>query len=202
MWYSAFIRFIRRRIILGFIFLLSFSYCGLSYLKNAGLFNGNDDEVAAIKRTQPFVWRSLQQHNASDDDGCRNSVQGKLLIADDRGYLCPRAELLRNGCCNSLGPGVAQYDCDTCRPNNCCTIYEHCISCCLQPDKKEVLESVLGRASEQNNVLIASVADHFELCLAKCRTSSQSVRHENSYRDPEAKHCFGDVAAVNVDGEV
>lgn len=57
-----------------------------------------------------------------------------------------------------------------------------------------MLESVLGKATEQNNVLFASVADHFELCLAKCRTNSQSVQHENSYRDPKAKYCFGEMA--------
>lgn len=57
-----------------------------------------------------------------------------------------------------------------------------------------MLENLLGKAAAQNNVLFASVSDHFELCLAKCRTNSQSVQHENSYKDPEAKHCFGEKA--------
>lgn len=57
-----------------------------------------------------------------------------------------------------------------------------------------MLETFLGKAAKQNNVLFASVKDHFELCLAKCRTNSQSVQHENSYRDPRAKHCYGDLA--------
>ena len=39
------------------------------------------------------------------------------------------------------------------------------------------------QAAEKNNVLFVSVSDHFELCLAKCRTSSTSVQHENTYRD-------------------
>lgn len=55
-----------------------------------------------------------------------------------------------------------------------------------------MLEQVLGKATAQNNVLFASVSDHYELCLAKCRTNSQSVQHENSYKDPKAKHCFGE----------
>lgn len=62
--------------------------------------------------------------------------------------------------------------------------------------QKEVLENVLGKASEQNSVLFASVTDHFELCLAKCRTNSQSVQHENSYKDPRAKYCYGELAPV------
>lgn len=60
--------------------------------------------------------------------------------------------------------------------------------------QKILLEKFLGKATKQNNVLFASVKDHFELCLAKCRTNSQSVQHENSYRDPRAKHCYGEVA--------
>ena len=37
--------------------------------------------------------------------------------------------------------------------------------------------------------LIFSVSDHFELCLAKCRTSSSSVQHENTYR-------YGDIGSA------
>lgn len=32
--------------------------------------------------------------------------------------------------------------------------------------------------------------DRFQICLAICRTSSLSVRHENTYKDPLAKHCY------------
>ena len=68
--------------------------------------------------------------------------------------------------------------------------------------QKNLLQSVLGKASETFNVLFASVTDHFELCLAKCRTSSQSVQHENSYRDPRAKHCYGETPPATGDGPV
>lgn len=63
---------------------------------------------------------------------------------------------------------------------------------CLQ---KDLLQNVLGKAPDTFRVLFASVTDHFELCLAKCRTSSQSVQHENSYKDPKAKYCYGDSPA-------
>lgn len=33
-------------------------------------------------------------------------------------------------------------------------------------------------------------SDRFQICLAVCRTSSSSVRHENTYKDPFAKHCY------------
>lgn len=32
--------------------------------------------------------------------------------------------------------------------------------------------------------------DRFQICLAVCRTSSLSVEHENTYKDPLAKHCY------------
>lgn len=34
---------------------------------------------------KPFVWRTLQEHNETNDSICRNSVQGKTLLVDDRG---------------------------------------------------------------------------------------------------------------------
>ena len=40
--------------------------------------------------------------------------------------------------------------------------------------------------------LYMAVEDCFELCLAKCRTSSQTVKPENTYRDPIAKYCYGE----------
>ncbi|RZF39853.1 hypothetical protein LSTR_LSTR000501 [Laodelphax striatellus] len=85
---------------------------------------------------------------------------------------------------------IERYSCKTCKENGCCTVYEHCVSCCLHPDKRALLQSMLGKAADTLHILLASVTDRFELCLAKCRTSSSSVEHENSYRDPNAKHCY------------
>jgi hypothetical protein len=58
------------------------------------------------------------------------------------------------------------------------------------PFQKPVLSSVLNEAKSLKNLLLLSVTDHFELCLAKCRTSSSSVQHENIYINPGNKHCF------------
>ncbi|XP_032961042.1 UPF0454 protein C12orf49 homolog isoform X2 [Rhinolophus ferrumequinum] len=107
-------------------------------------------------------------------------------------YVCERKDLLVNGCCNVNVPGTKQYCCDGCLSNGCCSAYEHCVSCCLQPNKQLLLERFLNRAAVAFQNLFMAVEDHFELCLAKCRTSSQSVQHENTYRDPIAKYCYGD----------
>lgn len=55
-----------------------------------------------------------------------------------------------------------------------------------------LLERFLNLAAVAFQNLFMAVEDHFELCLAKCRTSSQSVQHENTYRDPVAKYCYGE----------
>uniref|UniRef100_A0A8C1Y7E5 SREBP regulating gene protein n=1 Tax=Cyprinus carpio TaxID=7962 RepID=A0A8C1Y7E5_CYPCA len=94
---------------------------------------------------------------------CRGSI----------GYVCERKDLLVNGCCNVNAPSSSQHVCKSCLANGCCSIYEYCVSCCLQPDKQPLLERFLNRAAEGFQNLFTAVEDHFELCLAKCRTSSQ-----------------------------
>ncbi|XP_071446260.1 SREBP regulating gene protein [Hetaerina americana] len=199
MWAAFLMRVIRKKVVLGFIFGISLTYCILSIVTDNGETSLSDMEIAPVrKHDQPFLWHSGKEENLTSIKvtTCRNSVQGKVLIVDDRGYICSRSDVLANGCCNNESDNTKRYACDTCRENGCCSIYEYCISCCLDPNKKTILQGVLGKASETFNVLFASVTDHFELCLAKCRTSSQSVLHENSYRDPRAKHCYGETPPV------
>lgn len=162
------------------------------------------------KLDQHFEWHSAEEEQIPDsailDPGekdnstsskkvlstCRNSVQGKSLIADDRGYVCKRFDLLATGCCNnSNGTVTTRYACGGCQQaTGCCMLYEHCISCCMDPDNKGALMTVLKEANLLSNILLLSVSDHFELCLAKCRTSSRSVQHENLYINPGNKYCY------------
>ncbi|EEB14029.1 conserved hypothetical protein [Pediculus humanus corporis] len=199
MWASFLLRIIRKRIVLALIFTLSLTYCVFSlWQEKITELSSHDSNSISIKKklTNSFLWHSENDVNLTNSKmvTCRNSVQGKVLIVDDRGYVCSRSDLLSSGCCNTGSENTKKFACDTCKDNGCCSIYEYCISCCLHPDKKGVLQNVLGKESE--NVLFASVSDHFELCLAKCRTNSQSVHHENSYRDPRAKHCYGETPQV------
>lgn len=50
-------------------------------------------------------------------------------------------------------------------------------------------------ASGRHTALYTSVRDQFELCLAKCRTDSHSVKHENQYKNPETKFCYAYIEA-------
>ncbi|KAK1133688.1 hypothetical protein K0M31_011480 [Melipona bicolor] len=155
--------------------------------------------------------------NLNDTDtvvhSCRNSIQGKVLIVDERGIVCSRQEILSNGCCNMEEhkdsnknedtPTIAKrerYSCKTCNAQGCCAIYEYCVSCCLHPGKqikgrKDVLLGLLRdnhKAHRDQDAVKKRLRnlDRFQVCLAACRTSSASVRHENTYKDPHSKHCY------------
>lgn len=97
-----------------------------------------ESDYIEIKREQPIIWRSSQQTtNFSNDPNtiCRNSVQGKILIVDDRGLVCQRSDLQSTGCCDFDAVNSKLHSCETCNLSGCCTIYEYCVSCCLNPDK-------------------------------------------------------------------
>jgi len=48
------------------------------------------------------------------------------------GYVCPRRDVSSRGCCDESS---GQFNCSSCKANACCMVYEHCVACCLTPDK-------------------------------------------------------------------
>ncbi|ELU04086.1 hypothetical protein CAPTEDRAFT_93600 [Capitella teleta] len=199
MWGS---RLIRRRWFLAVVFGFSLVYFLSSIYKQ--VLSPVEERFLVNEKLESgsFQWHAQHPQNPADSgnftlnitgvNNCRNSVQGQVLIADDEGYVCKRKDVKGSGCCSLSAATTKRYVCDSCTKNGCCEVYEHCVSCCLLPEKQPLLRNILSRASDSFRHLFASVADHFELCLAKCRTSSQSVQHENSYRDPKLKYCYGE----------
>ncbi|KAM4708255.1 SREBP regulating gene protein [Discoglossus pictus] len=187
-------KILRKRWVLGVVFGLSLIYFLTSTFKQEERTVRDRTLLQTRDQEQNIQWKvQFQLGNSSRvSNQCRNSVQGKLLITDDLGYICERKELLANGCCNINVASTRLHSCDSCLPNGCCSVYEFCVSCCLQPNKQLLLERFLNRAAMAFENLFQAVEDHFELCLAKCRTSSQSVQHENTYRNPIAKYCYGE----------
>ncbi|XP_054895232.1 SREBP regulating gene protein [Poeciliopsis prolifica] len=187
-------RLLRKRWVLGVVFGLSLIYFLTSTLKQEER-SIRDRTLLEIKDSDhriPWKVRFNLGNSSRQITQCRNSIQGKILLTDELGYVCERKDLLVNGCCNVNAPSTRQKICKSCLANGCCSIYEYCVSCCLQPDKQPLLERFLNRAAKGFQNLFTAVEDHFELCLAKCRTSSQSVQHENTYRNPQAKYCYGE----------
>ncbi|XP_043272818.1 SREBP regulating gene protein isoform X2 [Venturia canescens] len=198
-------------------------------------YNDNGDEEIFKSSAKDIAWQIGKNDDIENEDAfdsartnhdsndtfvvartCRNSIQGKALIVDERGFVCSRSELLPTGCCSltplkkakdedvdeaaSSGTRRKRYSCDTCNPQGCCAIYEYCVSCCLQPSKrrgkknmgeKERTDNTKGRARGEDAIRPRlRNLDRFQICLATCRTSSASVRHENTYKDPDSKHCY------------
>uniref|UniRef100_A0A8C1ZLT4 SREBP regulating gene protein n=1 Tax=Cyprinus carpio TaxID=7962 RepID=A0A8C1ZLT4_CYPCA len=122
--------------------------------------------------TGDVVEAEVQLSASSDGERCWRLAVSTRESCWSR-YVCERKDLLVNGCCNVNAPSSSQHVCKSCLANGCCSIYEYCVSCCLQPDKQPLLERFLNRAAEGFQNLFTAVEDHFELCLAKCRTSSQ-----------------------------
>ena len=59
---------------------------------------------------------------------CRNSVQGHAVLADDRGAVCPRGDLLSSGCCDTNSSLTERYSCQDCEEEfSCCATFEYCV---------------------------------------------------------------------------
>lgn len=104
---------------------------------------------------------------------------------------------------------IPRHTCNNCVSTyGCCMDYDVCVACCLHPShqteisstnletplKHFVLSELWGRVTqvsksheEQGSI---SINKHrFNYCQYKCRSSSGSVQHENSYRS-SYKYCF------------
>lgn len=139
---------------------------------NEDLISDDDIPLEQLKATgKPPFWQmeileqavndnadlNIPKLNESDSSNqpCRNSIQGKALIVDERGIVCSRHDVLPNGCCrieqrqtskNEKTPSMAvreRYSCKTCNPQGCCTIYEYCVSCCLHPGKVDTYMCII-----------------------------------------------------------
>uniref|UniRef100_A0A9L0TGZ7 SREBP regulating gene protein n=1 Tax=Equus caballus TaxID=9796 RepID=A0A9L0TGZ7_HORSE len=183
-------RLLRKRWVLALVFGLSLVYFLTSTFKQEERAVRDRNLLQVRDHDQPIPWKvQFNLGNSSrPSNQCRNSIQGKHLITDELGYVCERRDLLVNGCCDVRVPSTRQYSCDGCLSSGCCSAYEHCVSCCLQPSKQLLLERFLNRAAVAFQNLFMAVEDHFELCLAKCRTSSQ-VERQSSPSGLHFSHC-------------
>lgn len=189
---SFLIRVLRKRWFLGLIFLFSLFYFldrTLNQIPQDLTYQISD--TVLIEPTRAGLKIRVESHNKNITT-CRNSGQGRSLIVDEKGYVCQWQDMLPSGCCDPTAVNSRHYTCRGCSNNHCCAVYEHCVSCCLHPEKENVLKEFLNKASNTFRLLFQVTEDHYEVCLLKCRTSSESVQHENTYRDPIAKHCYGD----------
>jgi len=194
------LRVLRRRSLLAAIFICSVIYFISSIYRQSQYSSTVSKPPPTTRRLllSDFTWlfpANTSRHRSGGDklsaqsETCQNSVQGRDIIVDNQGFVCARESVGVSGCCVN---STQRYVCQSCQHNGCCAVYEHCVSCCLHPDKLVLLRRIVVRTSGSFQNLLASVSSLFDFCLAKCRTSSQSVIHENSYRNSVAKHCYTD----------
>lgn len=79
--------------------------------------------IAFVLQTRPY------------DAHCWHTFQSASIVTDEDGFFCRRNSLLPNGCCDRISKTTSKFSCLSCQDNNCCSIYEHCVSCCQNPLK-------------------------------------------------------------------
>jgi len=124
---------------------------------------------------------------------CRNIVQGKMYVTDDKGYVCKHENFDgRTGCCKDHDRRAFSCPREYCNTTSrCCSIYEYCVACCMDPQKEKVRKDLLANTSDPTILELPDKDDAFVLCKSVCRTSSKSLHSQNKYRNDEIKYCFG-----------
>ena len=90
------------------------------YYGSTFISSGAEGNILHLRKlNQPFSWQEeevVDGRNASQEAvaTCRNSVQGRETIADDRGYVCDRSDLLASGCCDANSSTVGRFLCTSC----------------------------------------------------------------------------------------
>ncbi|XP_075157204.1 SREBP regulating gene protein [Haematobia irritans] len=199
MWPAGLTRLLKRRlphiilVVLFFVYIITKIH---NMTSKQQFFESDDFEM---ERTKPLIWRTIEEHLIPEENitnptdiKCRNTVQGRDLITDERGFVCNADHVFANGCCDVKRPSTKYYTCESCDPTTyCCGFYEYCVSCCLHPEKRSILELALDVIKGRQAMVYTQVEDQYELCVVKCRTNSHSVKHENRYRDPDHRFCYG-----------
>jgi len=117
---------------------------------------------------------------------CKNTIQGRHMLTDDRGYVCGVMSVNpSSGCCPEAGE---QFPCQGCNiSSQCCDSYEFCVSCCLNPARTHEETAIKMKVAKPTTA--GTYGSIFNFCAGRCRHNSASVVHENAYAS-EMHHCF------------
>uniref|UniRef100_A0A0D6R8H5 SREBP regulating gene protein n=1 Tax=Araucaria cunninghamii TaxID=56994 RepID=A0A0D6R8H5_ARACU len=117
---------------------------------------------------------------------CKNTIQGRHLLADDRGYVCGVLSINPfSGCCPESSEQFSCYGCDV--NLQCCDSYEYCVSCCLNPSR--TIQELAIKMKVARQATAGTYDSLFNFCTGRCRHNSANVVHENAYAS-EMHHCF------------
>ena len=142
-----------------------------------------------------FKKRCREAQCCADGHLYKAQREGRKSHDKDVEAICKRENILDNNCC---GLEAKQYFCDGCNDRGCCSTFEICVSCCMKPQNKAALVDFVQNTIVFFERFFVAISDQYDLCLSKCRTSSLSVQHENTYRDPVNKFCFSELPPLLV----
>eukprot|EP00127_Corallochytrium_limacisporum_P001232 Clim_evm2s47 gene=Clim_evmTU2s47 len=182
--------FVKRLTLLGIAFVV-FGATVLVYnyymSANSAPNSGDDDHGSSYYIELAQQWINRRDDVDPDTDTpqvpCRRTVESPTRAVDDHGRICTMDQIDSRGCCK----GTADTDaCSTCAPDSmCCGEYESCVACCMRYSNVEIG----GYIRHAQKVVYLLTTDKFDFCRARCRTSSKSVHHENTYIDPNRRFC-------------
>jgi hypothetical protein len=151
--------------------------CALIVGVSVQMRRASDDDSATVSSPQLQVAQTPSTSVAPLPALCNYTSESAELVADDAGRLCSRdapAWDAVTGCCvnASLSPcascvasvnGSGDRFADFAASGGCCTLYEACVTCCVQ------------------SAFLVSSESRFAWCALKCRTSSASVDRTGHY---------------------
>lgn len=129
---------------------------------------------------------------------CRHRQNSPETAVDNRGRVCHPNQLDREGCCKvRAGHPVTNasepFSCAGCTAGRCCGSYERCVACCSAPTRADGLSKAIWARPASRLLLkrLETPQSQFDWCLLLCRTDSRSTQHQNKFRNPTQRHCFG-----------
>ena len=177
--------FIKKRILASFAILIVALI--LLFIFIFYVYSQSDKKRDAKFQEVEFEWRDMENISSRN---CEHYHQGRQhLSVDDLGNICEINHIRNSGCCDEKYI-LQRFHCNICNRDGCCVEYEDCVSCCLHPSNENELRNILKHPFNYFKQIVKKLRNQFELCLAKCRTSSESVIHQKIYKNSKNKYCF------------
>lgn len=164
-----------------------------------------DSEAVADARWLIESWTTASTTDGGRTGGrCRWAQSSPHTVVDSDGKVCSASSLGVSGCCpnnrdtHHASNNTSSHDrCLDCSNIGCCPSYERCVACCSDPHRADELPQVIAARPAARLLLRRQkrVRDQpqpqFEWCAMLCRTGSQSTQHQNKYRHPTDRYCYG-----------
>ena len=134
-------RILRWMFIVVFIFSLLFLATTMLNL----VLRHNFEDMSTLQEIEiPIKSKLKEERNENDETICQHTKQGALMVTDSNGFVCLRRDVNSTSkCCKHSTDNLTwQTSCERCNLSvSCCRVYEHCVSCCLNPKHRDLISS-------------------------------------------------------------